>query len=84
MKAAEPFEPSRKVACSSCLPGGAQAEAVADRGDYLEWVPVPIAKEERLTLDQRRAYFGELDADGRASVELDLPPVPRGPAAGGR
>lgn len=53
-------------------------EALADRGDHEEPVPVAIAREERLTLDQRRAYFGQLDLEGRARCALELPPPPAG------
>ena len=53
-------------------------EALAGRDGLLEPYPVAIAKEERLSIEARQAYFGELGTDGRSRTTLLLPPLPEG------
>lgn len=53
-------------------------EAQAEKNGFLEPFPVAIAKEERLPVENRAAYFGEFTETGRSRTALLLPPVPDG------
>ncbi len=53
-------------------------EALAEKNGFLDPHAVAIAKEERLSTDARRAYFGEFPAEGRSRTTLLLPPLPEG------
>lgn len=54
-------------------------DALIERDGYVEPKSVPIAKEERLPVVERRAYFGRLDAGGHSRTDLLLPPWPENP-----